>query len=54
MIGVALRRFGWSLVVVWFVITATFLMISAIPADPTTAILGPHATPEARAEVRQE
>jgi peptide/nickel transport system permease protein len=53
MIGIALRRIGWSIVVVWFVITATFLMIAAIPADPTTALLGPHATPQAREQVRQ-
>jgi len=53
-IGLALRRIGWSIVVVWFVISATFLMIAAIPADPTTAILGPHATPQAREEVRRE
>jgi peptide/nickel transport system permease protein len=46
MIGYALRRIGWSLVVVWFVVTATFAMTAAIPADPIKAMLGPHATPE--------
>ncbi|MBV8759890.1 MAG: ABC transporter permease [Deltaproteobacteria bacterium] len=40
------RRIGWSLVVVWFVITATFAMITLIPADPAKTMLGPHATPE--------
>ena len=42
-----LRRLGWSILVVWFVVTATFAMTTAIPADPAMAILGPHATPEA-------
>jgi len=51
MIGIALRRLGWSIVVVWFVVTATFVMVSAIPADPGKAMLGPHATPDAIAKV---
>lgn len=42
-----LRRVAWSVVVVWFVITATFAMVAAIPADPRAAMLGPHATPDA-------
>ena len=46
------RRIGWSLVVVWFVITATFAMISLIPADPAKTMLGPHATPELIARAR--
>src|SRR5258705_7031520 len=54
MIGIALRRIGWSILVVWFVITATFAMIAAIPTDPVKAMLGPHATPEAIAQVRTE
>lgn len=47
-----LRRIGWSVVVVWFVITATFAMTAAIPADPVKALLGPHATPDAIERVR--
>jgi peptide/nickel transport system permease protein len=46
------RRIGWSLVVIWFVISATFAMTTAIPADPVKALLGPHATPEAVVRVR--
>ncbi|MDB4959979.1 MAG: Peptide transporter, permease protein [Myxococcales bacterium] len=52
MIRLALRRIGWSIVVVWFVVTATFAMIAAIPADPVKALLGPHSTPEAIVRVR--
>ncbi|HET9991673.1 MAG TPA: ABC transporter permease [Kofleriaceae bacterium] len=47
-----LRRIGWAVVVVWFVITATFVMTTAIPANPARALLGPHSTPEAIARVR--
>jgi len=47
-----LRRIGWSLVVVWFVVTATFAMIALIPADPMKVLLGPHATPDAIAHAR--
>ncbi|MBA3539084.1 MAG: ABC transporter permease [Deltaproteobacteria bacterium] len=52
MIGLVARRLGWSLLVIWFVITATFAMTAAIPADPAKAMLGPHATPELLARVR--
>ena len=41
-----LRRLVWSVVVVWFVVSATFLMLTVIPADPARALPGPHATPE--------
>lgn len=47
-----LRRLGWSVLVVWFVVTATFAMTAAIPADPVKALLGPHSSPEAIERVR--
>lgn len=47
-----LRRIAWSALVVWFVVTATFAMTAAIPADPIKALLGPHATPDAIERVR--
>lgn len=46
------RRIGWAIVVVWFVLTATFAMTTAIPADPARTMLGPHATEDALARVR--
>jgi peptide/nickel transport system permease protein len=53
MIGASvLRRLAWTALVVWFVVTATFAMTTAIPADPARALLGPHATPEAIIRVR--
>jgi peptide/nickel transport system permease protein len=47
-----LRRLAWSLLVVWFVVTAAFAMVTLIPADPAKAMLGPHATPQAVERVR--
>ena len=52
MIGAIARRVGWMIAVVWFVVTATFAVTVAIPADPAQALLGPHATPNALARVR--
>jgi peptide/nickel transport system permease protein len=52
MIGPIIRRIGWTLVVVWFVVTLTFLVTTAIPADPAKALLGPHATAETLDRVR--
>jgi peptide/nickel transport system permease protein len=54
MISHVLRRLGWSALVVWFVVSATFAMTMAIPADPGKTLLGPHASTEAIARVRAE
>lgn len=43
MIAAVLRRLAWSIVVLWFVVTATFAMIALLPADPVKARLGSHA-----------
>jgi peptide/nickel transport system permease protein len=51
-IGALTRRLAWTALVVWFVVTATFAVTVAIPADPARALLGPHATPEAIERVR--
>ncbi len=52
MIGAIVRRVAWTALVVWFVVTATFAVTAAIPADPVKALLGPHATAETIARVR--
>jgi len=44
-----LRRLAWTVAVVWFVVTATFVLLAAIPADPLDAMLGPHANADTRA-----
>ncbi|NVB80207.1 MAG: ABC transporter permease [Kofleriaceae bacterium] len=46
------RRVAWTALVVWFVVTLTFVVTTAIPADPAKALLGPHATPETVERVR--
>jgi peptide/nickel transport system permease protein len=51
-IAFALRRVGWAAVVVWFVVTATFAMLAAIPADPARAMLGPNADEQTVARAR--
>ncbi len=48
-----LRRIAWTALVVWFVVTLTFVVTTAIPADPAKALLGPHATPDAVERVRE-
>jgi len=45
-------RLVWSLVTIWFVVSVTFAMVTAIPADPARALVGPHATAETLARVR--
>ena len=46
------RRLAWTVAVVWFVATITFVLTDAIPADPAKAMLGAHATPELVTRVR--
>ncbi|MGE0549582.1 MAG: ABC transporter permease [Kofleriaceae bacterium] len=53
MIGLIARRLGWTLIVAWFVVTATFVMATAIPSDPARAMLGPHSTEDTRARLRE-
>lgn len=53
MMRLVARRVVWTLVVIWFVVTATFLMTAAIPADPAKALLGPHADTEAVDRVKK-
>jgi peptide/nickel transport system permease protein len=54
MIRFLLGRFVWSLVVIWFVVSATFVMVSAVPADPVRTMVGPHADQETIARVRKQ
>ena len=50
--AVIARRVAWTIVVVWFVVTATFAMLAAIPEDPAKALAGPRATPAELERVR--
>ncbi|HWO22772.1 MAG TPA: ABC transporter permease [Kofleriaceae bacterium] len=52
MIRFVLRRLGWAAVVIWFIVTATFAMLAAIPADPARVLLGPAADAASVARAR--
>lgn len=49
-----LRRLAQAVVVVLGVIVLTFVVARIVPGDPAVAYAGPHATPQALAQVRQE
>jgi peptide/nickel transport system permease protein len=49
-----LGRLAWSVLVLWFVVTATFALSFAIPADPARALVGPHADAATVERVRAE
>ncbi|HTJ42796.1 MAG TPA: ABC transporter permease [Kofleriaceae bacterium] len=49
-----LGRLVWSIVVIWFVVSATFVMVSAIPVDPIRTMVGPHADEKTIVRVRAE
>jgi peptide/nickel transport system permease protein len=48
-----LRRAALAALTVWIVSVVVFGALNILPADPTTAALGPEATPEMRAEYRR-
>jgi peptide/nickel transport system permease protein len=49
-----LRRLAQAVVVVLGVIVLTFVVARIVPGDPAVAYAGPHATPQALAQVRHE
>lgn len=51
--GFALRRGGGLLLSLTVLVVMTFLIVPLIPGDPAIAILGPDATPDALAAVRE-
>ncbi|OYO12951.1 hypothetical protein CGZ94_13805 [Enemella evansiae] len=54
MTRVVASRLVQLLVVVWLVATITFFVFRVLPGDPTVAILGLDASPEARAALRAQ
>jgi peptide/nickel transport system permease protein len=46
------RRLAWSAAVLGFVVTLTFIMVTAIPADPARALVGAHADADTLARAR--
>jgi peptide/nickel transport system permease protein len=49
-----LRRLAQAVVVVAGVIVLTFVVARVVPGDPAVAYAGPHASPQALAQVREE
>jgi peptide/nickel transport system permease protein len=45
-------RLGWSLVVVWAVVSITFLIDNLLPGDPARMVAGPQARPADVARIR--
>ncbi len=53
MIARVLRRLGWSVAIVWAVVTITFVIDSLVPGDPARMAAGPQATVADVARIRQ-
>jgi len=49
-----IRRLAWAVVVLWFVVSATFAIAYLLPADPAAAAVGPHADAATVERVRGE
>jgi len=52
MIRMIVRRVAWTLAIACFLVTATFVLVAGIPADPARTLAGPHASAEELARVR--
>jgi peptide/nickel transport system permease protein len=50
----ALRRLGWSLFVVWAVVSIAFAVNNVLPGDPARLVTGPQARPADVAKVRAQ
>jgi peptide/nickel transport system permease protein len=48
-----LRRLGWSVAVVWAVVTITFVLDAVVPGDPARMVAGPQASVADVARIRQ-
>jgi len=49
-----LHRIGWSIFVVWAVVTLTFAVTNLLPGDPARLVAGPDAQPQDIEAVRTE
>jgi peptide/nickel transport system permease protein len=49
-----LKRFAWGVLVLWVVVTLTFVASELAPVDPVTVYAGRFATPEVKAQIREE
>lgn len=53
MLAYAIRRVGLSLLILIVVMLAMYAMVFLVPGDPASLALGPRATPELKAELRE-
>ena len=53
MLAYAIRRVGLSVVILIVVMLATYAMVFLVPGDPASLALGPRATPELKAALRE-
>lgn len=53
MLAYAIRRMGLSLLILIVVMLAMYAMVFLVPGDPAAVALGPRATPELKAELRE-
>lgn len=53
MLHYTLQRVALALAIVFVAISALYTVMITLPGDPTTVLLGPRATPELRAEFRE-
>jgi peptide/nickel transport system permease protein len=51
MLGYLVRRFVHMIPVLFIITLFTFALIRLVPGDPVSAMLGPHASPDARARL---
>jgi peptide/nickel transport system permease protein len=49
-----LRRLGWAVLVVWAVVSVSFIVTNALPSDPARMIAGQQAPPAAVAKIRKD
>lgn len=54
MLSIVVRRIAVSVPMIFVIASLTFLLVNLIPGDPAIAILGPEATPEEYAAMREE
>src|SRR5258708_1620960 len=48
------RRIGWSVIVVWAVVSVVFVLNNVVPGDPARMAAGPQARPSDTARIRAQ
>lgn len=49
-----LKRIFLAITIIVIAVTLVFVMVHSVPGDPATALLGPRATPEMKAQLHQQ